>query len=92
MSALDDLLAAASRIEAAVTALVAALAGESAGPDLQPVTDGLNASAATAEAALAPTPAPPAPAAPATGDPGDTSASAGGVQTTVTGSPSTPGT
>ena len=65
MAALDDLSAAAARLEAAATALEGALANAtSAGtgtPDaaLQPVTDALNAAAATAEAAVAP----PAPAA-----------------------------
>lgn len=65
LAAIDDLAAAASRFEAAATALEGALANAtSAGtgtPDeaLQPVTDALNAAAATAEAAVAP-PAPPA--------------------------------
>lgn len=52
MTAVDDLTAAATRIEAAVADLISALGA--ATPDLQPVIDGLSASAQAAENALAP--------------------------------------
>lgn len=63
MAALDDLTAAANRLEVAATALEAALANATSTPAgtsdeaLQPVTDALNAAAVTAETAVAP-PAP----------------------------------
>ncbi len=56
MAAVDDLNAAAARLEAATSALITAFetATANVAPDLQPTTDGLNAAAAAAEAVLQP--------------------------------------
>lgn len=58
VAAIDDLTAAANRIEKALQDVLAALA--SATPDLQPITDGLNQAAQAAEDVLNP-PAPTTP-------------------------------
>ena len=55
VAAIDDLTAAATRLETATSNLISAL--HAATPDLQPVTDGLNAAAQSAEDTLNP-PAP----------------------------------
>ena len=61
MAAIDDLKAAAARIEQAVTDLLGALGSN----DLKPVTDALNQAAQQAEDTLnPPAPAEPAPAEP----------------------------
>lgn len=53
MATIDEANAAAARLEAATTALEALVAGAQPPVDLQPLTDGLNSAAATAEAAVA---------------------------------------